>query len=407
MLMGFRQTAQPVYRRSPIPARGRITCTRALGIDQIRVTVAGRAAAREGVEPRAHIGEVALARNRALSRNGSSSRPAAGADASTKPMPARRRKELSASRVLEKSRSGRSGSLSRFAARTPARPASPVRRARRFRLPAGAAWWYHAGRSSGHRRRGRSGATHIPWENGRVSKGSPSNAAPAWRRAFSRAAQCSSSASGRRARPSSRAAPPSSRRSRASCRRAARPAPSRPAARPSSARSRICANRPTRSLSPASARSVAVAARGRRSIDLEIYFDSNSAVVGAKGRGRVATLGEALNDPLLEGGQFMIAGHTDAKGSDGYNQSNSERRALAVGDLSHPEGARAGRTAGGDRLRQGAVQEPGRPARRGEPPRADRQPQRQGHRPESDGVWGARAARPCRSSGASVWHCAE
>jgi outer membrane protein OmpA-like peptidoglycan-associated protein len=87
---------------------------------------------------------------------------------------------------------------------------------------------------------------------------------------------------------------------------------------------------PTRSLSSGERETLKVAARDRRSIDLEIYFETNSAVVGPKAAAELDTLGEALNDPSLEGGQFMIAGHTDAKGSGGYNQKLSERRALAV-----------------------------------------------------------------------------
>jgi hypothetical protein len=30
-------------------------------------------------------------------------------------------------------------------------------------------------------------------------------------------------------------------------------------------------------------------------------------------------LGKALSDPKLQGATFLIAGHTDAKGSDNYN----------------------------------------------------------------------------------------
>jgi len=41
-------------------------------------------------------------------------------------------------------------------------------------------------------------------------------------------------------------------------------------------------------------------------------------------------LGEALTSPDLKGRTFIVAGHTDAKGSDTYNQGLSERRADAV-----------------------------------------------------------------------------
>ena len=42
------------------------------------------------------------------------------------------------------------------------------------------------------------------------------------------------------------------------------------------------------------------------------------------------SLGDALKDPGLKGFRFMLAGHTDAIGSDGYNQELSQRRAAAV-----------------------------------------------------------------------------
>ena len=41
-------------------------------------------------------------------------------------------------------------------------------------------------------------------------------------------------------------------------------------------------------------------------------------------------LGKALTDPALTGGTFVLAGHTDAVGSDEYNQDLSSRRADSV-----------------------------------------------------------------------------
>ena len=41
----------------------------------------------------------------------------------------------------------------------------------------------------------------------------------------------------------------------------------------------------------------------------------------------VAALGKALTNPDLKGTTFVLAGHTDAKGGDTYNQDLSERRA--------------------------------------------------------------------------------
>ena len=65
-------------------------------------------------------------------------------------------------------------------------------------------------------------------------------------------------------------------------------------------------------------------------IDMEIYFDYDSARLNAQSLPKLQELGEALTDEKLNGETFMIAGHTDAVGSNGYNQSLSERRAESV-----------------------------------------------------------------------------
>ena len=41
-------------------------------------------------------------------------------------------------------------------------------------------------------------------------------------------------------------------------------------------------------------------------------------------------LGRALANPELKGSTFIVAGHTDAAGSDTYNQDLSERRADSI-----------------------------------------------------------------------------
>jgi outer membrane protein OmpA-like peptidoglycan-associated protein len=66
------------------------------------------------------------------------------------------------------------------------------------------------------------------------------------------------------------------------------------------------------------------------STDLEVYFDYNSAEVLPEARTLLDNLGKALTDPRLTDNRFVLVGHTDAKGSEGYNQSLSERRAAAV-----------------------------------------------------------------------------
>ncbi|MCP4932977.1 MAG: OmpA family protein [bacterium] len=66
------------------------------------------------------------------------------------------------------------------------------------------------------------------------------------------------------------------------------------------------------------------------SIDLEVYFDYNSAKLSPGAMTKLTVLGEALSDKRLKGKTFLIGGHTDAKGGDTYNQSLSEKRANAV-----------------------------------------------------------------------------
>jgi len=89
-------------------------------------------------------------------------------------------------------------------------------------------------------------------------------------------------------------------------------------------------NRPTRSLTIAEREQITSIAQKRPSIDLEVNFDYNSDHIGAKATPQVTALGEALSSAELKGGTFIVAGYTDAKGSDTYNQGLSERRADAV-----------------------------------------------------------------------------
>jgi len=84
------------------------------------------------------------------------------------------------------------------------------------------------------------------------------------------------------------------------------------------------------SLSADEADRVADIAKDRAKIDLEIYFDFNSATVTAKAEPQLKELGNALRSAKLENSVIVISGHTDAKGADGYNQKLSERRAEAV-----------------------------------------------------------------------------
>src|SRR5262245_27984565 len=71
-------------------------------------------------------------------------------------------------------------------------------------------------------------------------------------------------------------------------------------------------------------------AQNRPSVDLEVSFEYNSATIGERATPQVTALGQALSSAGLKGGTFIVAGYTDAKGSETYNQGLSERRADAV-----------------------------------------------------------------------------
>ena len=89
-------------------------------------------------------------------------------------------------------------------------------------------------------------------------------------------------------------------------------------------------NRPTRSLSLDERQQIATVAQERPRIDLEIKFDYNSANIAKAALADMDNLGKALADPALKGGTFVLAGYTDAVGSEEYNQDLSSRRADSV-----------------------------------------------------------------------------
>ncbi len=65
-------------------------------------------------------------------------------------------------------------------------------------------------------------------------------------------------------------------------------------------------------------------------VSLHVTFAYNSAELLNDSLITLDALGTALVDPSLASARFMIAGHTDSRGTDEYNQSLSERRADAV-----------------------------------------------------------------------------
>jgi outer membrane protein OmpA-like peptidoglycan-associated protein len=88
--------------------------------------------------------------------------------------------------------------------------------------------------------------------------------------------------------------------------------------------------RQTRSLSTDEKDKITTIAQKKPNIDLEINFDYNSAKIASSAMPQVTALGQALSSSDLKGSTFVVAGHTDGKGNDTYNQSLSERRADAV-----------------------------------------------------------------------------
>ena len=89
-------------------------------------------------------------------------------------------------------------------------------------------------------------------------------------------------------------------------------------------------NRQTRSLSLGERQEIADIAANKPKIDLEIHFDYNSADIAKGSAQAVQELGKARSDASLKGSTFVVAGHTDAIGSEAYNQDLSERRADTI-----------------------------------------------------------------------------
>jgi outer membrane protein OmpA-like peptidoglycan-associated protein len=89
-------------------------------------------------------------------------------------------------------------------------------------------------------------------------------------------------------------------------------------------------NRKTRSLSLDEREQIASIASSKPNIDLEIQFDYNSADISKTSMPVAKELGKALSNASLKGSTFVVAGHTDAIGSDAYNQNLSERRAETI-----------------------------------------------------------------------------
>ncbi len=83
----------------------------------------------------------------------------------------------------------------------------------------------------------------------------------------------------------------------------------------------------TRGLSMPERQVLAKAVGDQPKVDLEVFFEFNSADIKPDAEPALRSLGEALKNASSD---FLVAGHTDAKGKPSYNQTLSQRRAVAI-----------------------------------------------------------------------------
>lgn len=109
-------------------------------------------------------------------------------------------------------------------------------------------------------------------------------------------------------------------------------APTAPSSISTVAPSRPRAVRPLRVTvrSPATRNVVAVVIDREYSLDFDVFFDFDSAKLTPRAKSSLRALGDALASPQLASHSFLIAGHTDAKGSAAYNRALSADRADSV-----------------------------------------------------------------------------
>lgn len=67
-------------------------------------------------------------------------------------------------------------------------------------------------------------------------------------------------------------------------------------------------------------------------VDVRVPFEYNSTALTPEGRALLVPVAEALKDASFRAAEFLVAGHTDARGSDAYNMALSEGRATTVRD---------------------------------------------------------------------------
>ena len=80
-----------------------------------------------------------------------------------------------------------------------------------------------------------------------------------------------------------------------------------------------------------------------QSVNLNIPFEHNSSALMPQAAAQLKELGMALTSASLGKDKFLVAGHTDAKGSAEYNKQLSLKRAEAVKRFLVAKGMDAGR----------------------------------------------------------------
>ncbi|WP_082477741.1 OmpA family protein [Methylobacterium sp. Leaf93] len=89
-------------------------------------------------------------------------------------------------------------------------------------------------------------------------------------------------------------------------------------------------NKNSHSLSTSAREKLKIVAADKPAIDLVMEFDFGSETLRGEAKKTAEELGKVLARPEFIDQTFVIAGHTDAKGSDTANQRLSEQRAEAV-----------------------------------------------------------------------------
>ncbi|MEP3348246.1 MAG: OmpA family protein [Litoreibacter sp.] len=73
-------------------------------------------------------------------------------------------------------------------------------------------------------------------------------------------------------------------------------------------------------------------------LDMRINFELDSANLTAEAQESLAVFALMMKDERLEIARFVVEGHTDARGTEGYNVDLSEARAAAVSEFLTGEG---------------------------------------------------------------------